>query len=329
MTYTFDGAGERVKDSSPRLYWYGVDYYFGNVLGSAAITTATGSLCYDADFYPFGGELTFTNTCAQNYKFAGMERDSASGLDRTMFRQYSSDYGRWLSPDPYKGSYDVNNPQSMNRYSYVMNNPTSFVDPLGLDMQCGAEGEQYCPWENYGDSFSETYSNGVDYEVVGVSGADWWDYYSPENPGTPPDLGYDPYEYRMQVGMGGSSNGPSYTHADVCAASALLNNGAALALDAVSLGADAFGPEAQYAKLAVGLTLSTGSMINSAVHQDLTGTTLGMASYLKAPTELAARSAGWAWAKWIPFAGYVADAYSAINDVRQTMSDYSSCMAGH
>ena len=24
VTYTFDGAGERVKDSSPKLYWYGV-----------------------------------------------------------------------------------------------------------------------------------------------------------------------------------------------------------------------------------------------------------------------------------------------------------------
>lgn len=143
----FDGMRVARRDSSGNVY-----YYFGNVLGSAAITTATGSLCYDADFYPFGGEITFTNTCAQNYKFAGMEQDPSSGNYRTMFRQYSSDYGRWLSPDPYNGSYDINDPQSMNRYSYVMNNPTSFVDPLGLD-GCGAEGEQYCPWEYYGDYY--------------------------------------------------------------------------------------------------------------------------------------------------------------------------------
>jgi len=37
-----------------------------------------------------------------------------------------------MSPDPYDGSYDPSNPQSLNRYSYVHNNPLSFVDPLGL-----------------------------------------------------------------------------------------------------------------------------------------------------------------------------------------------------
>ena len=38
--------------------------------------------------------------------------------------------GRWLSPDPLAG--DVSNPQSLNRYAYVLNNPTSLIDPLGL-----------------------------------------------------------------------------------------------------------------------------------------------------------------------------------------------------
>ena len=37
-----------------------------------------------------------------------------------------------MSPDPYDGSYDITNPQSLNRYSYVLNNPLSSVDPLGL-----------------------------------------------------------------------------------------------------------------------------------------------------------------------------------------------------
>jgi hypothetical protein len=42
--------------------------------------------------------------------------------------------GRWLSPDPLGG--DVTNPQSLNRYACVMNNPTTFVDPLGLLIHC-------------------------------------------------------------------------------------------------------------------------------------------------------------------------------------------------
>ena len=37
-----------------------------------------------------------------------------------------------MSPDPYLGSADIGNPQSLNRYGYVLNNPTGAVDPSGL-----------------------------------------------------------------------------------------------------------------------------------------------------------------------------------------------------
>src|SRR3989442_4022743 len=47
---------------------------------------------------------------------------------------YNSGQGRWLSPDPIGG--DISNPQSLNRYAYVLNNPTNLIDPLGL--QSGA-----------------------------------------------------------------------------------------------------------------------------------------------------------------------------------------------
>jgi len=50
-----------------------------------------------------------------------------------MFRQYSSTTGRWMSPDPYGGSMDLGNPQSLNRYSYVGNSPLVMTDPSSLD----------------------------------------------------------------------------------------------------------------------------------------------------------------------------------------------------
>jgi RHS repeat-associated protein len=64
-----------------------------------------------------------------------LDADPESGTAHAQYRQYSNAQGRWLAPDPYGGSYDASNPQSMNRYVYAMNNPLSYVDPLGL-MNC-------------------------------------------------------------------------------------------------------------------------------------------------------------------------------------------------
>jgi RHS repeat-associated protein len=49
-------------------------------------------------------------------------------------RYYTSNYGRFLSPDPgWSAAGDVLNPQSWNQYSYAMNNALSWVDPTGMD----------------------------------------------------------------------------------------------------------------------------------------------------------------------------------------------------
>ena len=70
------------------------------------------------------------------YKFTGKERDSESGLDNFGARYMSSQYGRFMTPDwsakpegvPYA---KLDNPQSLNLYAYVLNNPVSRMDPDG------------------------------------------------------------------------------------------------------------------------------------------------------------------------------------------------------
>jgi RHS repeat-associated protein len=68
------------------------------------------------------------------------ERDAETGLDYFLARYYSGAQGRFISPDPMGGK--IANPQSFNRYAYVLNNPLKFTDPTGLyeclgsDRQC-------------------------------------------------------------------------------------------------------------------------------------------------------------------------------------------------
>ena len=74
--------------------------------------------------------------CVLNTEFTGKERDSESGNDYFEARYYSSAMGRFMSPDwsvkeepvPYA---KLDNPQSLNLYSYSLNNPLSNVDTDG------------------------------------------------------------------------------------------------------------------------------------------------------------------------------------------------------
>ncbi len=60
----------------------------------------------------------------------------ASSLYDFTFREHSPSQGRWLSPDPAgMAAVDPTNPQTWNRFAYVLNNPLSLIDPLGTD--CG------------------------------------------------------------------------------------------------------------------------------------------------------------------------------------------------
>ena len=56
--------------------------------------------------------------------------------------------GRWTAPDPYNGSYDLANPQSLNRYAYVNNNPLGFVDPSGKTIGWLTGGGSPCKYAN-------------------------------------------------------------------------------------------------------------------------------------------------------------------------------------
>jgi len=140
--------GERVARRDGATGTGGIFYYFSDNLKTASIITdSAGVIKAESDYYPWGGELQFVNNDSNDYKFTGKKRDAETGIDYFGARYYSSAMGRFLSPDwsakeepvPYA---KLDDPQSLNLYAYVENNPLARDDldghAFGLDDLVGA-----------------------------------------------------------------------------------------------------------------------------------------------------------------------------------------------
>ncbi len=104
------------------------------------ITGLNGVLIARHDYLPFGREVTpgteliAGSDRAEPKRFTGHERDSAetdppATLDYMHARYYNAKLGRFLSVDPAIGN--AAQPQSWNRYAYVLDDPISKLDPTG------------------------------------------------------------------------------------------------------------------------------------------------------------------------------------------------------
>jgi len=111
-------------------------YYVGDHLGSAQfLVNGYGYPIWSATYLPYGYEYNAQLT-PNHYKFTGKERDQETGLDYFGARYYGSNMGRFMTPDwaakvmpvPYAKLTD---PQTLNLYAYVGNNPLSRTDPTG------------------------------------------------------------------------------------------------------------------------------------------------------------------------------------------------------
>jgi RHS repeat-associated protein len=122
----------------------GIYYYLEDQLGtSRVIANSSGNICYDADFYPYGGERIVVDTCPQNYKFNGKERDIETNLDNFGARYNASTMGRFMTPDPDMISKDrLADPQRWNMYAYVRNNPLRFTDSTGKSIELTGNDEE-------------------------------------------------------------------------------------------------------------------------------------------------------------------------------------------
>jgi RHS repeat-associated protein len=152
MVYDAFGSMTGTNNRSSWLAYFapsgGVKYqdnktYFlhGNLLGSTSfVTDEAATPIQKTIYYPYG-QLWASAGTTKDSRFASMDPrdDTETGNDPTLFRMYNSRFYRWMSPDPLAG--DITDPQSLNRYAYVSNNPATLTDPLGL---CGEPGGLAC-----------------------------------------------------------------------------------------------------------------------------------------------------------------------------------------
>jgi RHS repeat-associated protein len=110
-------------------------YRHSDWLGNSRLTSTTTkptSAYFSTAYAPFGEQYKTSGT--PDASFTGQDQSTVSDLYDFQARRQSPSQGRWISPDPVgRGATTVANPQSWNRYAYVLNNPLNLVDPLGLD----------------------------------------------------------------------------------------------------------------------------------------------------------------------------------------------------
>ena len=143
--FVYNGAGQLVAEyTNGSLPSGGTSYLMSdNLRSTRVVTDSDGNVKARHDYLPFGEEIgpsisgrtttmMYGATDSTKQRFTGHERDTESGLDFMQARYCSTSLGRFTSPDPTMASVKSDNPQSWNRYVYVLNNPLAYIDPLGL-----------------------------------------------------------------------------------------------------------------------------------------------------------------------------------------------------
>jgi len=104
-----------------------VTYYHPDRLSARMLTDVSGNWVGTQSHEPFGEQVEERDLTSK-WRFTNYERDPETGSDYAVNRQYQTSAGRFMQPDPMPSG----DPQTLNRYAYVANDPVNATDPLGL-----------------------------------------------------------------------------------------------------------------------------------------------------------------------------------------------------
>jgi RHS repeat-associated protein len=133
--YIFAGNQRIAKITDQTLNYFHQDH-----LGSASVVSEaeTPTIVEAAEYLPFGMTRSANAITTTNYQFTDQEKDSEINLYNYDARLYDPAAGFFISADSIVP--DFADPQSLNRYAYVLNNPLIYTDPSGNYWQEEDEG---------------------------------------------------------------------------------------------------------------------------------------------------------------------------------------------
>jgi RHS repeat-associated protein len=112
------------KKGSEKLF-----YHNDHLGGVNVITDIFGVRIQLNEYDPWGKVSRSDGTADLNKRFTGKELDPESEIYYYGGRYYHPELAQFVSPDPFVS--DPDDPQKLNRYSYVLNNPINYIDPSG------------------------------------------------------------------------------------------------------------------------------------------------------------------------------------------------------
>jgi RHS repeat-associated protein len=141
-----------------------VPAYDGNGNVIAMIDSVTGKRAAEYEYGPFGELLRSTGplSSANPFRHSTKYQDDATGLLYYGYRYYSADAGRWIGRDP------IGIRGGANLYGFVLNNPVSLIDILGLEgCGSGSDGSGESPKPNWHHDYPQEHekffkSKGID-----------------------------------------------------------------------------------------------------------------------------------------------------------------------
>ncbi len=188
--YYFGGAYETTGSTWKKYYSFGgatlmrdadgFKYFLSDQLGSVSVVlSATGTVLEQQRYLPFGQARVmppYASVTSTDFTYTGQRNLSGTGLMDYKARFYSVSLGRFIQPDSIIPSLAV--PQSLNRFSYVVNRPLRYTDPTGY--KCNPDDGCETP---HGDKGGADKLDKDDLDKVpknpktNVSGSDYYDWY--------------------------------------------------------------------------------------------------------------------------------------------------------